>query len=62
MIINNIRQLGVLWVIMLLCIRCIRVLQGRRGQMMEEMVQLLLGGRTEQSRCVVVNYVLSTNQ
>ncbi len=37
-------------------------LQGRRGQMMEEMVQLLLGGQTEQSRCVLVNYVLSTNQ
>ena len=29
---------------------------------MQEMVQLLLGGRTEQSRCVLVNYVLSTNQ
>ncbi len=27
---------------------------------MEEMVQLLLGGQTEQSRSVLVNYVLST--
>jgi hypothetical protein len=29
---------------------------------MEKMVKLLLGGRPDESRSVVVNYVLSTNQ
>jgi len=38
------------------------VLQIRRGHMMEETVQLLLGGQTEQHKRVLGNYVLSTNQ